>query len=205
MLTQLISESSITFKHTILGSLDAVQASALPHGKLGLKHPVWLGEAGKDINACDGSLCQLESPCLILVLWVQEKELSNPCLNLFHFPQFMPFTNLGNTSSPLENISNLIHATVASRAEKLVQTHSVPLEVSIRVYTHTQVMYYCLLLLKTKIFKPHLSGKMRVILVQDLSLCLELLFCDGRYISIEGMHPKIGVKIRMSHIKTCIL
>lgn len=79
-LTQLSPGSSTPFKYTVLGSLDPVQASALPvHRKLGLKHSlgtVWLkdieiNEAVKsllDINACDGSSCQLEPLCLVLFL-----------------------------------------------------------------------------------------------------------------------------------------
>lgn len=218
VLTQLILDSSIALKYTILGSLDPVQASALPiHRKLGLKHSlgtVWLretkiSEAGKsllDINACDGSSCQLESPCLVLFLWVQGEGLSMPCLYLFHFPQCIPFINLGNASSPLENISNLIHATVVSRAEKLVQTHSAPLEVNVRVYTHTQVLSWCLLLLKSKIFKLHLSGQEEGHpCPETVSLGLNCFAVIEDTSAYEEMCPKVGAKIWMSRTKTCIL
>lgn len=71
-----------------------------------------------DNKTCDGSPCQLESPGLALFLWVQEEVLSIPCLYMFHFPQYIPFINLGNAGSPLEKISHLIHATVVSRTVK---------------------------------------------------------------------------------------
>lgn len=70
-----------------------------------------------DNNTCGGSSCQLESPGLALFLWRQEEVLSIPCL--FHFPQHIPFINLGNAASPLGNIPHLTQATVASRAEKM--------------------------------------------------------------------------------------
>lgn len=204
--------------YTILGNLDPVQASLLPiHGKLGLNHSlgtVWLkktkiSEAGKsllDVNACDGSSCQLESPCLVLVLWVQEKGLSILCLYLFHFLQRIPFINLANASSPLENISNLICAIVVSREEKLVQTHSVPLEVNVRVYTYTQVLSWCLLLLKTQIFRLHLSGQDEDHPCSEtVSLGLNCSAVMEDTSAYEEMSPKVGAKIWMSRTKTCIL
>ena len=218
MLTQLISESSIPFKYTIFESLDPVQASALPfHRNLGLKHSLgilWLketeiNEAGKsllDINACVGSSCQLESPCLVLFLWVQEKGLSIPCLYLLHFPQCIPFLNLGNASSSLENTWNLIHATVVCRGEKLVQTHSLPLEMNVRVYTCTQLLSWCLLLRKTRIFKLQLSGHgkgHRCSETASLDLnCFAVMEVTSAY---EKTCPKVGANIWMSCTKICIL
>lgn len=156
-----------------------------------------ISEAWKDINACDGSLGQLESPCLVLVLWV------HPLLAFVSFPTVHAIYKPWEYKQSLGKYVKSHPCNSGTQSRKLVQTHSVPQESNVRLYTQTQVMYSCC-------WRPKSSsciflGKMRVILVQKLSLCLELLFCDGRYISIEGMCPKMGAKIRMSRIETCIL
>lgn len=157
-------------------------------------------------NACDGSSCQLESPCLVLVLWVQEKGLYILFLYLFHFPRCIPFINLVNASSPLENISNLIRAIVVSREEKLLQTHWVPLEVNVRVYTHAQVLFWCLLLLKTQTFRLHLSGQDEDHPCSEtVSLGLNCSAVMEDTSAYEEMNPKVGAKIWMSRTETCIL
>lgn len=219
VLTQLISEPSTPFKYVFLRS-ESCSSQHTTHGKLRLKH--FLGtvclkkpkiiEAGKsllDINTCDGSSCQLESPGLALFLWVQEEVLSIPCLCLFHFPQYIPFINLGNASSPLENISHLIHATVVSRAEKWVQMHSVLLEVNVRVYTHTQMLPSCLLLLKDKIFKLQLSGQDEAHPCSEtVSLGLKCFALVEDTPAYEEMCPEVShtkAKLWMSRTKTPVL
>lgn len=62
-------------------------------------------------------------------------------VSLVSFPaMLLPFINLGNARNAWSNISALIHAAVIPRAEKPIQTHSAPLAVNVRVYTHAQVV-----------------------------------------------------------------
>lgn len=91
---------------------------------------------------------------------VSEREgLSIPCLYLFHFLQWLYFISFKNATyfPHWKNISNFIHARVVCRAENLVQTHLVPLEMKSKSLTLVLLLY--LWLLNTKIFKLHLAWK----------------------------------------------